>query len=57
MSDTQLYLAIGVPALLALMNTAVMLTLFTRLDNDIRELRRDLNTLTGKVIDLMERAR
>jgi hypothetical protein len=55
MTDTQLYLAVGVPSLLALMNTTVMLVMFSRLDNDIRELRQRINDLTGAIYELDKR--
>ena len=55
MTDTQLYLAIGVPALLALVNLAVILTLFTTLGGQIAEIRGDIKSLTGAVNDLDKR--
>jgi len=37
-TDTQLYLSIGIPALLALVNLGVVLSLFTHLDGKIQGL-------------------
>jgi hypothetical protein len=55
MTDTQLYLSIGIPALLALMNMAVMLTLFTTLSNRIQRVEERLDNLIGAVNELDKR--
>jgi hypothetical protein len=66
MTDTQLYLAIGIPALLALANLGVMLTMFTDLSRRIGsledkisrisdQLSERIDQLTGAVNDLDKR--
>ena len=66
MTDTQLYLAIGIPAILALANLGVMLTMFTDLSRRIGSLEdkiggisahlsERIDQLTGAVNDLDKR--
>lgn len=55
MTDTQLYLSIGIPALLALVNLAVILTLFTSLSTRIQRIEDRLDSLTGAVNELDKR--
>jgi hypothetical protein len=55
MTDAQLYLAIGVPSILALVNLAVILTIFTSLSNQISEVRGDMKLLTGAMNELDKR--
>jgi type II secretory pathway component PulJ len=55
MTDTQLYLSIGIPSMLALMNMAVMLTLFTNLSNRIQRIEQRLDDLTGAINELDKR--
>jgi hypothetical protein len=55
MTDTQLYLSIGIPSMLALMNMAVMLALFTNLSNWIQRIEQRLDDLTGAIYELDKR--
>jgi hypothetical protein len=55
MTNAQLYLTIGIPGLLALVNLAVILTLFTSLSNQISEIRSDMKLLTGGMNELDKR--
>jgi hypothetical protein len=59
LTDTQLYLVIGIPGLLALVNLGVVLALFTDLSHRISTLdeglSRRIDTLTGAVSDLVRR--
>jgi len=59
MTNTQLYLAVGIPALLALINITVSLVLFTYLGARIESLSQSLSgridALTGAVNDLDKR--
>jgi hypothetical protein len=55
MSNDQMFLAIGIPSILALVNLAVILTLFTSLSNQIAEIRGDIKLLTGAVNELDKR--
>ncbi len=59
MTNLQLYLAVGVPALLALINIGVTLVLFTYLGGRIEALSKQLSeridALTGAVNDLDKR--
>lgn len=55
MTDAQLYIAIGVPSLLALVNLAVILTLFTSLSNRIERLEVRFDLLIGAVNELDKR--
>ena len=52
MTDSQLYLAIGVPIVVNLLFNGI---LFLRVFADISELRGDIKLLTGKVYDLENR--
>jgi hypothetical protein len=54
-TDTQLYLSIGIPALLALLNLGVMLTLFTDLSRRVTRIDDRIDQLTGAVNDLDKR--
>jgi hypothetical protein len=55
MTDLQLYLAIGVPSMLALVNLAVILTLFTSLSSRIERLEVRVDLLIGAVNELDKR--
>jgi len=55
MTDTQLYLAIGIPSLLALVNLAVILTLFTSLSGRIQRLEERMDHLVGAINELDKR--
>jgi len=55
MTDTQLYLAIGLPSILALVNLGVMLTVFSDLSRRISRLAQRIDELTGAVNDLDKR--
>lgn len=59
MTDTQLYLAIGIPSLLALINLGVILVLFTSVNSRIQalddRLTRSIDNLTGAINDLDKR--
>jgi hypothetical protein len=55
MNNTQLYLAIGIPALLSLINTAVMLTLFSTLSSRLQRVEDRLDQLVGAVNELDKR--
>ncbi len=49
MTNVQLYLAIGIPSLIALLNTAVMLALFGNLSSRIDALRTEVNARIDKL--------
>jgi hypothetical protein len=51
----QLYLAVGVPSILALVNLAVILVLFTNLSNRIERLETRLDLLVGAINELDKR--
>ena len=55
MTDQQLYLSIGIPSILALVNMAVILTLFSTLSSRIQRLEEKLDNLVGAVNDLDKR--
>jgi hypothetical protein len=55
MTDTQLYLATGVPAVMGLINLGVVLVLFTDLSRRISELSGRIDALTGAVNDVDKR--
>ncbi len=55
MTNVQLYLSIGIPSLLALINLAVMLTLFTSLSARIQRLEERVDMLVGAVNELDKR--
>jgi hypothetical protein len=66
MTDTQLYLAIGLPIIAVLASLTVSLVqvsgiredmraMRTEFREELRALRADLNTLTGKVIEIDNR--
>jgi hypothetical protein len=52
MTNAQLYLAIGLPIVVSLLFNG---TLFLWLHGDVRDLRGDLKTLTGKVYEFDNR--
>ena len=53
MTDTQLYLAIGVPVIINMVFNGLLIGfMWQHLAGDIREIRADLRVLTGKVYDL-----
>ena len=55
MTNMQLYLAVGVPSILALVNLAVILVLFTNLSNRIERLETRLDLLVGAINELDKR--
>lgn len=55
MTNMQLYLAIGIPAMLSIMNLAVMLTLFTSLSSRLQRVEDRLDSLVGAVNELDKR--
>ena len=55
MTDQQLYLSIGIPALLAMVNLGVMLTLFADLSRRITRVDQRMDELTGAVNELDKR--
>jgi hypothetical protein len=55
MNNTQLYLSIGIPSVLALVNLAVILTLFSTLSSRIQRVEEKLDNLVGAVNDLDKR--
>jgi hypothetical protein len=54
-TDSQLYLSVGIPSVLALVNLAIILTLFTSLRSDVQELRGALRDLVGAINDVDKR--
>jgi len=54
-TDQQLYLSIGIPALLAMVNLGVMLTLFADLSRRITRVDQRMDELTGAVNELDKR--
>jgi hypothetical protein len=55
MTNLQLYLSIGIPSVLALINLAVILTLFTTLSSRIQRVEDRLDSLIGAVNELDKR--
>jgi hypothetical protein len=55
MTDTQLYIAIGLPTLAVLASLTVSLFQISGIREDIREIRGDIKLLTGKVYEMMEK--
>jgi hypothetical protein len=59
MTNAQFYLAVGLPSVLALVNIAVMLTLFLHLGSRIQTLEQtlgaDIKNLTGAINELDKR--
>jgi hypothetical protein len=55
MTDQQLYIAIGIPSLLALVNLAVILTLFTTLSGRIQRVDERLDHMLGAINELDKR--
>jgi hypothetical protein len=53
MSDTQLYLAIGLPMFAIITSLTISLVQISGIREDIRELRTDMKLLTGKVYEMM----
>jgi len=49
MTDQQLYFAVGIPSLLALVNLAVILTLFTTLGGRIERVAERLDNMTSSL--------
>jgi hypothetical protein len=49
MTDQQLYFAVGIPSLLALVNLAVILTLFTTLGGGIERVAERLDNMTSSL--------
>lgn len=57
MTDAQLYFAVGLPIIAVLASLTISLFQLSGAREDIREIRRDIQTLTGKVIELMEKVK
>ena len=55
MTNLQLYLAVGLPTIAVLASMVVSLVQISGLRDDIREIRRSIDLLTGKVYELMAR--
>lgn len=55
MTNLQLYLAIGIPSLLVLVNTSVMLALFTTISARFQRVEDRLDNLIGAVNELDKR--
>lgn len=55
MTNLQLYLSIGIPSVLALVNLAVILTLFTTLNSRIQRLEERMDHMAGALNDLCKR--
>ena len=53
MTDTQLYIAIGLPTVAVLTSLVVSLFQISGIREDIREIRADMKLLTGKVYEMM----
>jgi hypothetical protein len=53
MTNTQIYLAIGLPCLTILVSLTVNLITLFDIKQDIREIRSNINLLTGKVYEMM----
>jgi hypothetical protein len=53
MTNTQLYLAIGLPMLAVVTSLVISLVQISGIREDIRELRSDMKLLTGKVYEMM----
>jgi hypothetical protein len=53
MTDTPLYIAIGLPTIAVLTSLTVSLIQIGAIREDIREIRGDIKLLTGKVYELM----
>jgi hypothetical protein len=53
MTNTQLYLAIGLPMLAVGTSLVISLVQISGIREDIRELRADMKLLTGKVYEMM----
>jgi hypothetical protein len=53
MSNEQLYLAVGLPIIAVVASMVVSLVQISGIREDIREIRRSIDILTGKVIELM----
>ena len=55
MTDAQLYLAIGLPSVVALVGILVNVGYFVALDGSMTRVEDKLDTLTGKVADIDNR--
>jgi len=53
MTNTQIYLAIGLPCLTVITSLIIALIQISGIREDIREVRADMKLLTGKVYELM----
>jgi hypothetical protein len=53
MTNTQLYLAIGLPMLAVVTSLVISLVQISGIREGIRELRSDMKLLTGKVYEMM----
>ena len=54
LTNTQLYLAVGLPFITILASLTINLVQISAIREDIRELRSDMKILTGKVYEMME---
>ena len=55
MTNVQLYFAIGLPSVLALVNLGVMLVLFTELGGRIQRLAERMDDMVGAIYELYKR--
>ena len=56
MTDSQLYLAVGVPVVINMLFNGLLIgIMWQHLGIDIREIRADLRVVTGKIYDLETR--
>jgi hypothetical protein len=53
LTNTQLYLAIGLPVITVLASLAINMFMISGVREDVREIRADIKLLTGKVYELM----
>lgn len=52
MTDTQLYLAVGVPMIAWLVSFVLNLILISGIREDVREIRSDIKIITGKLAEV-----
>jgi hypothetical protein len=53
MSNTQLWIAVGLPVIVVLASLAISLFQISGIREDIREIRGDMKLLTGKIYEMM----
>jgi hypothetical protein len=54
MTNAQLYIAIGLPVFAIVTSLTISIVQLSGIRDDIRELRQDFHTLTGKVYEMMK---